>query len=167
LRALSMQTKRAEYITKSDAVSLIIGRVDKQNEPNKGDWRRTITKRLNRAIKRGEIAKISEKLVFQDFLRYCQKKYGVEPFLDYGIDAYATGSIAPITMEAPTGFAFSTPSTLEGCQSLISELYSEIHRKNQEIERLKEEIENLRPDAERYWGICVQNRINGGMPRGK
>lgn len=153
-----MQTKRPEYITKKEAVSLIVGRVD--THENKSAWRNKINLQLTRAIEKGKIAKISEKLVFQDFLRYCQEKYGVEPFQDYGIDAYAIGSLPPITLTAPTGFAFSTPSTLEGCQSLIADLYSE-------IERLKGEVEDLRPDAERYRKICKQNRINGGKSKDK
>lgn len=158
-----MPTKRPEYITQTEAVDLIVGRVDKPSHEKETAWRNKINTRIAREIKKCKIAKISEKLVFQDFLRYCQEKYGVELFLDYGVDGNATGSFAPITMEAPTGFAFSIPSTLEGCHSLIADLYSEIYRKNQEIDGLKKEIKALRPDAERYREICEINKGNGSI----
>jgi hypothetical protein len=149
------------YITKSDAVKLILDRAPKPYYEDKKAWRNKINKRLTDNIERGSIHEYEDSLLsLDDILRHAIEWYGVEQFQDYpipGIDGQLTSETETVTFN---GYAIQLPNNVKELQALAVKQYAEILR-------LNELVAQLEPDANQRRKIREINQNNAKKKRDK
>jgi hypothetical protein len=142
------------YLTKAEAVKLILDLAQKPFGEDKRAWRNKINNRLTYNINHSYIPVNEDSLSsLDDILHYAIKEYGVKNFQDYpipSIKGQLTSGTETVTFN---GYAIQLPNNVEELQALAV-------KQQAEIMQLTEAVAQLESDANQYRKNCETNRNN-------